>query len=68
MVTKIRQEDFCLWAKALKRGYKIRNLQEVLLWYREEESGLAQSDSTRQEWYQAIAEARKNLFDFERYI
>lgn len=61
-------EDFCLWAKALKRGYKIRNLQEVLLWYREEESGLAQSDSTRQEWYQAIAEARKNLFDFERYI
>lgn len=61
-------EDFCLWAKALKRGYKIRNLQEILLWYREEAIGLSLQDSQRQEWYQAIAESRNNLFDFERYI
>ena len=61
-------EDFCLWAKALKRGYKIRNLQDVLLWYREDAVGLSLMDSQRPEWYQAIAESRNNLFDFERYI
>lgn len=61
-------EDFCLWAKALKRGYKIRNMQEILLWYREDAIGLSLQDSQRPEWYQAIAESRNNLFDFERYI
>lgn len=61
-------EDFCLWAKALKRGYKIRNMQEILLWYREEAIGLSLQDSQRPEWYQAIAESRNSLFDFERYI
>lgn len=61
-------EDFCLWTKALKRGYKIRNMQEILLWYREEAIGLSLQDSQRPEWYQAIAESRNSLFDFERYI
>lgn len=61
-------EDFCLWTKALKRGYKIRNMQEILLWYRADAIGLSLKDSQRPEWYQAIAESRNNLFDFERYI
>ena len=61
-------EDFCLWTKALKRGYKIRNMQEILLWYREEAIGLSLIDSQRPEWYQAIAESRNSVFDFKRYI
>ena len=61
-------EDFCLWAKAQKRGYKIRNLQDVLLFYRETAIGLSLEGSQRSEWYQAIEESRKSMFDFKRYI
>ena len=61
-------EDFCLWAKALKNGYKIRNLQEVLLWYREDGTGLSHQDARKPEWYQAINEARTSLFDFKSYL
>jgi len=61
-------EDYCLWSKALKRGYNVRNLQKVMLWYRADNNGLSAKDSKRIEWYQAISDTRNSLFDFKRYI
>lgn len=61
-------EDFCLWAKAQKNGFKIRNLNEVMLWYREDAVGLSLKDSKRPEWYQAIKESQIKVFDFKRWI
>ncbi len=50
-------EDFILWVKALKSNYTIRNLQEVLLFYRNRNDSLSVNDSKHQEWYNAISAA-----------
>lgn len=51
-------EDFLLWAKALKCGYIIDNLPEVLVHYRNKKDGaLSLMDSQYPEWYNAIYKA-----------
>lgn len=49
-------EDFILWVKALKANYIIRNLQEVLLFYRNRNDSLSMIDSKYESWYRAIFE------------
>lgn len=43
-------EDFLLWVKALKKGFVIHNLPEVLLDYRDNTVGLYHSDSKTYNW------------------
>lgn len=53
-------EDFILWVKALKANYVIRNLQEVLLFYRNRQDSLSINDSKYESWYRAIFETINN--------
>lgn len=53
-------EDFILWVKALKANYTIRNLQEVLLFYRNRQDSLSMNDSKYESWYRAIFETINN--------
>jgi hypothetical protein len=48
-------EDFLLWSKMLREGYKIRNLPDVVLEYRDNINGLSGGDSVHENWSKAIA-------------
>lgn len=51
-------EDLLLWIKALKSGYIIHNLQEVLLDYRLHDNNASQKDSKNKQWQEIVQKAK----------
>jgi len=48
-------EDFLLWVKVLRNGWKIRNLQDIIVNYRESNTeSLSHTDSKHENWNKAI--------------
>lgn len=54
-------EDFVLWARMLKAGYKMHNLSEALVYYRNREDNLSMIDSKFMEWHEAIYKIQRGI-------
>jgi glycosyltransferase involved in cell wall biosynthesis len=55
-------EDFELWARCLSKGYRIRNLQEVLVFYRLLEDSQSKQDMQNRNYNAIFAHIRKINF------
>lgn len=52
-------EDFLLWARALKNNLILRNMQEILIYYRIHNENLNSKDRKHPDWHKAMEDCRK---------
>jgi len=50
-------EDFLLWTRALKNNLILRNMQEILLYYRIHDNNLSAKDMKKADWQKAVKKA-----------
>jgi glycosyltransferase involved in cell wall biosynthesis len=47
-------EDYMLWARCLRAGMVIHNLQNIIVYYRNRDDNLSEIDSKHPNWYESI--------------